>query len=343
MEYTEALSLLGLDSDFSEEDVKKSHKLKMKDYHPDKPNGNNEAMSELNGARDLLLNNNLLVVEKLEIALKDMNQLSLQQKAIDKKVERFEKRTLKYATNKLQRYRRIAILLAGISTAAIFLGKDLPKDLLMEFHQIELVKPASVSHPALNELTRKYKSLRDSNEKNAKSTDLTLIFTAEEITEIEKYEADEKKFIEHLSKINAINKSNRDIKTFNKNITLYWYVFTFGLGMQSAIVAWFFNNKIHKIEDKLADISDALLIKSNFIKFMYEIFKGEIPKNWTLQQFENALLENKEHSNCMGSMTYTLGHRKIAQLVILKGQEGGFISVIDGNESNNYLEAYYLV
>jgi hypothetical protein len=42
-------------------------------------------------------------------------------------------------------------------------------------------------------------------------------------------------------------------------------------------------------------------------------------------------------------IVHVIGTKKIAQLLILKGQEGQFISVIDGNKDNNYLEKYSVV
>jgi hypothetical protein len=343
MNYIEAVKILGLNEDFTQEDVKKAYKLKVPQNHHDKASGNNTAMSELNEARDFLLKNDLIVVEKLEIAIRDMNQIALQHKTIDKKVDKFEKSALKSATSKLERYKRIAILLAGLSTAAIFLGKDIPKDILLGFQRSEIPSPAVVTKPIENDLIKKYKVSDATKSKDKKDIDLSSDFSSQEIVEIEKFDKENKKYIEYVLQVSRIAELNREIKQNNQNKTFYWYIFTFGLGIYSAFGAWFLNQKIHRIEENLSEINDDLLIKSNYFTILLDLFRGELPLEWSFQQLEDAISENGYKLRKLERIVHVIGTKKIAQLLILKGQEGQFISVVDGNKDNNYLEKYSVV
>ena len=128
MNFDEAINILGITENASFEEIDTAYKQRAQKYHPDK-GGNDADMVLLNEARIYLIEHlsakSLPLVQKqLEITIQKINDISIGQKISARKAEKIERNILNLKTNKLQKWKQVAYILAAISTAALFVDKD---------------------------------------------------------------------------------------------------------------------------------------------------------------------------------------------------------------------------
>lgn len=396
MDYKKAISLLGVSTESSLDDIEKAYKNLVQEYHPDL-GGSDKKMAELNEARDFLReyfagSNFPAILQQFEVAVRDMNAIAINQRNVERKVEKATEDVRKTATNRLKNWRQIALVFAAISVAAIFLGKDIPKEIVNSFHIREIAIPTKVDRPLTPEIVKNYRAMKptytltDQSIEKLKSEGFSEK-TLKSLSNLKNQKFDEKeKYVELLEKTigqeqanqykslllkysiipiennlsekekeiiasykkdfekyyaykNAIE-TNRQIKERNRVYSLMWYTFTFGLGICAALIAWYFNQRIRNVEIELSEFNDELLRKSSYFSLLKDLFSDQIPSTWT----EKALVDNANdwhpEEKSWKKIYIAIGSTKFVNLVLLKGQENGFLKIIEGNEQNNYVEKY---
>jgi len=335
MDIKEATSLLEIDDEITSEKIDIAYKKLALTLHPDK-GGNSEEMARLNQARELLqeeisVNNLPAVIKQFEITVKEMNVVAREQRALEKRVEKSEKEILASATNRLKSYKNIALVLAALSAAAIFLGKEIPKELTSSFAPEVGTAPTSVSIPVKNKLVKSAK-LKISNSKD------NLKLTKEETNALEKYESKRNKYLEYKDLIYRYQSRKGEAKEF----TLMWYVMTFGIGIYAGIGTWFFNRKIRRTEEELEELLEDLSFRSQYASILLDLFEDRLKGSWTFKDLLEAVASNSHNNHQLSSLVREVGNRKIAQLLINKGLESSAITVSHGNIENKYEETYSL-
>jgi hypothetical protein len=134
MELQQARRLLGLADDATREDIESRFRLLAASTHPDK-GGTDVEMAKLLEARDALLrglekSSMLVPVDILQGELQRVSAGIDKRREIDAKTEAFHSNLKKASTNKLRMYRNISIILGALAAAALFLGKEVPQELL---------------------------------------------------------------------------------------------------------------------------------------------------------------------------------------------------------------------
>jgi len=400
MDYKKAFSLLGLPTDSSLDDVEKAYKKLVPESHPDK-GGSDEKMTALNEARNFLReyfsgSNLPAIIQQFGIAVRDMNAIAINQRNIERKVEKATEDVRKTATDRLKNWRQIAIVFATISAAAIFLGKDIPKDIISSFQIKEVAIPTKVDEPKEPEIVKKYYAVKPIYTLTKQSLDnlrsegipddtlgslekiknqelietekfVDLIkkmigqeqtdkygslflkyskipieekFTKEENQIIASYLKEREKYIRYRDELRYATEINRKIKERNRVYSLMWYACTFGLGMYAALIAWHFNRRIQRVELELTEFNDELLRKSSYFVLLKDLFSDEIPSTWTQKTLEDVAGEWQPQKKSWEIIHSAVGAKKFVQLVLINGQEIGFLKIAEGNEQNNYEEKY---
>lgn len=134
MNKEKAFSVLGLNSSADSKQIERKFKSLARKCHPDH-GGTDKSMAELNEARSVALehlnsNNSLITYEALQNALVQVQEQQFAQQHLMTKASESRNEMLVRSTNKLRRFRKYALVLAAVSTAILFIGKDLPKDLI---------------------------------------------------------------------------------------------------------------------------------------------------------------------------------------------------------------------
>lgn len=340
MNYIEAITILEVDQHCSIEEVEKSYKALASKHHPDK-GGENEFMVKLNDARDVLVSHlsasNLpSVFKQLELSVLNMNIAAQEQRAIQKKVEKIEKEIKSTATSKLISMKNTALVLAAISAGAFFLGKQIPKDVLTGFMPEAIEKPVKVELPEATELVNKYLSAKVEVRKKENEELTELINQLEQDKEVRDYLSNQSKYDNYFYEQQRFELHQEKISQY----TFMWHLLTFGFGLYAGGGAWFLNRKIHRIEENLAEITDDLTIKSQYAEYLQEIFGDDPYHQWTLKELEKRIYEAKFYNRPLSLVIRNIGHKKMAQLFIAKGQESSFIQVEHGDSENNYQEVF---
>lgn len=342
MEFNYAISILELAEDCSIEDVERAYKRLALRRHPDK-GGTEEDMASLNDARSFLIDqlsakNLPAVIKQFELAVRDMNIIARDQRANEKKVEKVEHDILQLATNRFKSWKQTALLFAAISAAALFLGKDLPKELVSGFgpSESEIVKPTTVDRPEVTDTIKKYNIAASTSNKDVTNPVSLKGFTEKEKSEIAAFDKNKEKYQNYLI---ALDKYNYSIKKA-KSYPFMWFASTISVGIYAGLIAWFFNQKIQKVEAELSELSDSLSIKSQYVKVIREIFGGPLKGQWTLKEIEYAILDHRFDSRSLNQIVRAIGAKKFAQLLIAKGQAASFLAVTQGNLDNGYEESY---
>ncbi len=144
-----------------------------------------------------------------------------------------------------------------------------------------------------------------------------------------------------------------DIDEIQESISMI-YIALLSIGAIVGFVAWCLSQKINKIEEDLVKFHDCLLDKYTYVELMKIVFGGELPKQWDLNMMSDALNRNVYKINTLSNVNNDLdlkvfhailnaiGTEKFTQLLLLKGQEYSFLSVLHGDKNNNYANYYIL-
>lgn len=330
MEIHTAIEILELNNVYTIDDVKRKHKELATKFHPDKEGGSNEKMTLLNQAKELLLEKEK-ISKNYSLAVIDVKKELIQQKNTEKKVEKIEKEIFNYVIKRKRNQRNFAFILLAISSALIFLGKDIPKEILLT----NLTKPNVVQKPIENDQILKFKSLNIDTQKlileNKSSEIVNLNFTDIDMIKIRKYLDDNDNYKSYLAELDYYESKEKESLNF-------WYFLTFGLGIYSGIFGWFLNLKIIENETKLNELNDDLTFRTSYISILREIFNNKIPDSWTITD----LINNIAYCRISYSLNLKIEPDKFARLIILKGQEQLFLNVKEGNSANNYQDEYSL-
>lgn len=339
MDIEEAASILEINTDATNEELDAAYKKFASIYHPDK-GGNSDDMAQLNKARDALqehlsVQNLPSVIKQFELTVKEMNVVAREQRALEKRAEKTEREIFSTATNKLKSYKQTAIILAAVSAAGIFLGKEIPKELTSAFTNISDEKLVEVSSPVKTDLVNSA-IVKLSSNKDVKDTEETIELTTKEKSALKKYEEDEYAYIRYQKNLLRIE----DRKERSKIYTSMWYMMTFGVGIYAGMGAWWLNRRIQRIEEKIEELMEDLSIKSQYAHILIDLFEGSIEKTWSLRDLQNAIIENGQNCERIRPILRAVGEKKIAQLLITKGLESSALNVFHGNYENKYEEAY---
>lgn len=331
MNFNDAISILELPNVFTDEELELAYKRLAVKYHPDK-GGNKESMARLSEAKLLLKESKkskaLITVEQFEVLVRTMNTEVQQHKSIEKKVEKLEKEIRNHATNRLKSIKNSALIFAAISAGAFFLGKEIPKDILSTFLPTSVARPLVVEPPVLSPEIKGIVS----NSKDMLDQDITEDTKAL----LDKYYISEANYIKYGEQKEIYDFNERRVKLYKS----MWYFLTFGIAIYAGIIAWFFNHKVHRIEIEISELYDELSIKSRYVSFLRRIFSDDIQTQWSITELEESIDQQRHQCRSMHVLSRYLGARKLAQLLIAKGQEQAFLVVTDGNESNDYREMY---
>lgn len=338
MDIQEATLLLDIKGDITSDKIDEAFKKLASKLHPDK-GGDTDDMARINKARDVLqeqasLRNLPAVIKQFELSIKEMNAVAREQRVLEKRVEKSEKEILYSATNKLKSYKNIALILAAISTGAIFLGKDLPKELTSSFIPEVGESPVSVSQPIESDLVKnaQLKVSKDS-EKKDKPT-----LTAEESAALKKYESKMKEYLRYKGLAYQYEQQKAKAKQF----TLMWYLMTFGIGIYAGFGTFIFNQKIRRIEEELEELLEDLSFKSHYAQILRDLFEGDLKDSWGFRDLFEAVSKNGRENKRLRPLLRGVGSKKITQLLINKGLESSSLIVKQGGRENGYEETYSL-
>lgn len=339
MDYRVALDFLDLDEmDINVESIQKSFKRKASKYHPDKETGSDELMTKLNKAKEVLLDKysptNLIVISKqIELAIAKTNQATEIQRKLEIQASTFKIESISDATHRLHHMKNVALVFMAISGLMLFLGKELPKEFVSFFYLNSLSGLEIIEKPKGSNLTRQYlkenrlgyKNTATENSAPPKGTEQT----AKKYTDKERQELDS--YLYQLEAYEQYMYQKRYIESYNKQVTLIWYVLIFSLAGFCSFKAWRLNFKIKRVENLLNEFYGDLQIRSNYFRIINSIFAGEIPKEWTFEKMQVSLRKADFYGQEIGTVKYYLSTKKVCQILIIKGQEGGFLKV--NNES----------
>ncbi len=354
MDYRVALEFLELDEldelDITIGIIQKSFKKMASKYHPDKETGSDELMAKLNRAKEVLLEKysptNLIVISKnLELAIAKTNQATEVQRKLEGQASTLKIESLSDATHRLHHMKNVAFVLMAISALMLFLGKDLPKEFVSFFHLAPLSALEVVDKPKGSDLTKQY--LRENGSDFSINSAEEMLYFMEKMEKMEKLKkADQKyndkekqelkSYLYQMIDYERYMRQKEHIDLYNKQVTLIWYVFIFTLAGVSSFLAWRLTFRIKKVENLLNEFYGDLQIRSNYFRIISSIFSGEIPDEWTFEKMQHSLREARFGDEDIGILKYYLTTKKVCQILIIKGQEGGFLKVNNGSFQERY-------
>lgn len=348
MDIDNAFKILGLNSSSAIEEVESAYKELALEKHPDK-GGDPAEMAELSEARDVLreyLSSKSLpaVIKQFDLAVQNMNELARNQRNVEKKIERITKDIRETATVQLRKWRQFAIILAGISAAAIFIGKDLPKELLVSFKREAIAFPLpAVAKPTKPEFGALLKETKEMEEKELES----LVIQNENIKATNQrldknYRLIVNRYSQYRSEFQMVEEQNKWIKERNRLNMVVWYAVTFGIGICAGFIAWYFNRRIEHVEIEISDLDEDLTSKSTFYRLLNEILKESIEEKWTFVDFEECIYSWKPSRESWSTIFHAIGAKKFGHLLISKGQEIGLIETIAGSSESAFEEKYFI-
>lgn len=144
-----------------------------------------------------------------------------------------------------------------------------------------------------------------------------------------------------------------DLDEIQESISMI-YIALLSIGATVGFVAWCLSQKINRIEEDLVKFHDCLLDKYTYVELMKIVFGGELPRQWDLKMMNDAFNKNVYEISTLSHVNKNLnpkvfhtilnaiGTEKFTQLLLLKGQEYSFLSVLHGDKSNNYANYYTL-
>ncbi|HHG3164473.1 TPA: hypothetical protein ACPVW4_004594 [Vibrio parahaemolyticus] len=334
MDYREAIDLLGLsESELDEYSINRAFKARANEFHPDKETGNTELMAKLSEAREYLSRNMpsqhaLVMSQQVGLAIAKSNEAIVRQKRVEKQATNLRKEAINDATHRLHYLKNVALVFMAISAFALFLGKDLPKELVSIFHYS--VPDEVIEKPKQTTLITQY--LRDEQERDwvlygvKNSDDSKTENTKEkEYTESEQREIDN--YLYQLKRYESYFSYKNEIVDANKKVTLIWYVLIFTVAGYCSLMSWNLNFKIKNVENMISDLYSDLQIRSDFYRILMLVFEGEIPIQWTFNEMLVSIDKVDFSEPNLRSLKYYLGVKKLCQALIVKGQEFDFLVV----------------
>lgn len=137
-----ALDILGIEGETTPEEIDGRFRTLANEHHPDR-GGTDQSMAELNEARAValrsLISSDVMVpVKALPTAIAQYVAHEKQRHLVDVRVVKAQEEVRLRSTNKLRRYRHISGILAAVSTAVFFFGKEFPFEILAGVVPIEV-------------------------------------------------------------------------------------------------------------------------------------------------------------------------------------------------------------
>ena len=144
-----------------------------------------------------------------------------------------------------------------------------------------------------------------------------------------------------------------DIEEIQESISMI-YIVLLSTGATLGLAAWYLTHRINKIEDDLAKFHDCLLDKYTYVELIKIIFGDEVPKQWDLNMMNDAFHKNVSRINTLSSVNTdfnfkvfcsilnTIGTERFVQLLLLKGQEYSYLTVLHGDANNDFTNYYAL-
>lgn len=344
MNYNEAVDILELPENYNESDINRSFRKLASKYHPDK-GGDSEYMKKIIEAKQVLDQENLkntgLTVKQLEIALQTIETKKTELEKYERVVRKLESVATTRVVGSLKSKKSMAYIASASFLGATFLSKEVPKEIFSLFTPYVIEKPTPVQEPVLplkikSELNKEkwdFGGEVQSEEKNSVSSDIE----TQEL--VNKYEHELKQYNQYVTTFAMYQEQQSQISRFK----VIWYSFMFAIAGYSGLFGWRCQHWVRRVEEDLEEVMSNLRIKSRYVLTLKEIFDGTLPNQWTLEELEVALLENKFKNNMLNKLHMSLGTSKLSQLLIAKGQENGFVSMLQGNEENDFQEIYSLV
>ncbi len=339
MNYQEAVAFFELPKQYVEEDIYASYRRLASEHHPDK-GGDPEMMKKVNEAKRLLeedkCNTNLMTLKQFERALRVIEDDKVQRKQNEKKADKLEEDARSQLTGRLNAIKNIAYVATAISVGALFLGKEMPKEIFTMLTPNLVEKPAVVEKPLLTVKVEKALNIKKYELGGSTDKNNTIDEATQEL--VNKYEHEAEKYDEYAYRLNVYQAQQERISLYKK----VWYFFIFYLAASTGCLGWLYNNKSKRVETELDEFMSSLTIKSRYAHALKEALNGVLPKSWTLQQLESSLHENESSNSLLAKFNYYLGTKKLAQLLIAKGMEQSFLNVTHGNVENHFEEIYSL-
>ena len=133
MEPQDAFRFLGLDCTATPRDVDEKYRELAKELHPDQ-GGTDESMAQLGAARSVAIDSlnywGLVPLEAAQSALAAIRSGQEQQRLLAERVTKAEETLRSRSTIPLRRRRKAGGIVAAVSAAALFLGNQLPPEML---------------------------------------------------------------------------------------------------------------------------------------------------------------------------------------------------------------------
>lgn len=338
MNRKEAMDLLGLSDPITIEEVKIAFRKLAIKSHPDK-GGSVEAMANAIEGREILRNHlsaqNLpAIVAQFEVAIREANTMAIERRSIEKAADGAADTVRTAATGRLKNWKQIAYFAAGISAAALFFGKDIPKGLLSVYMPEELPALTVVEIPAkpdaLIQLPWVDDELTSSAIENITPDQKdTYIVYLENLGSYERYKGEQK----------VVQLRNQAIRKDTLWLTQMFYVTTFMTAIYAGGFAWFMNRKINIVELELSELYDRINLREEYIGLLVDVFEG-VPESWTKAELVESVRKSGRFNRILRS---GVGDDKLSALILLKGQEAGYLAVTKGTKGSGFQDSYSLI
>lgn len=341
MNFSEAVALFELPENYNEVDVNRSYRKLASKHHPDK-GGDSEYMRKIIEAKQLLdeenLNNTTMTVKQFEVVLQTIETKKTQIAKYEKIVEKLESVATNRVVGSLKNQKNIAYIASAIFLGAIFLSKEVPKEIFSLVNTNVIEKPTIVQEPILT-LAVKNELDKDKWDFGAEVQE-GINTTPDAVTQesVNKYNHELKQYNKYVEKSILYQNQQNELNRFK----FMWYSLMFCVAGYSGALGWLCQSRVRRVELDLEELMSNLSLKSRYVLILKEVFGGSLPSQWTLEDFETALVDSKLKNRMLCKLHVSLGTNKLCQLLIAKGQENSFISVVQGNEENEFQEIYRL-
>ncbi len=322
-----AQKILGVSLNATASEITDAFRQRAKTAHSDR-GGSDATMSELLEARRTLLgafseSTELVSINAVREVVKLVTGEVRETALLDSRVNVTKSIIHTKSVNRLKQYRATAAIFAAIFAASMFLGKEIPVDVMMGLDTTSLENVSATAQRAISRLEAEDKAARQDLRKNS----ALIKKNAAEI----KLEKDT---------LEQTNFQIAQIKRAQTNYANNWKFASIFVAMCAGFFAWFTNALINRAEMKLSELDEHTASKTFIFQLLREIFLGKIPELWTLSELMAGVERWSGEHGRFNMIVHDVGAFHFSQYLLGRAKQLEMIKVIEDISANEYVERF---
>lgn len=332
MEIDTAHRLLAVAPGSTKAEIETAFRRLASEAHPDR-GGTHDKMIELLSARDSLLSRlsvetALVPLDAVRTMVEVMVRESNSRTSDAIKASSASSRVAVESTNRLRTYRRIAAIAAAVSAATLFLVKELPFDRYYSIRSQELERFAT-------DASEKANGPREVAPAPAATPEIP---NPEDQARYEREANERERAAKEAAMYKSLLLSTKDLQA---QVDLMLKSLAFLIASLAGMYAWILTRRIAQVEADIAELDEIAGSRAKLFRLFREIFLGQLPASWALEDFESALVHWAASSKGKAqTVARVVGVQSFATYLVKHARAIGLIEIKTSLIDQDLIESY---